>query len=168
MGNVKLAVTEEEISACYPVMALLRPHVCAEAFLPAVRRMGEQGYRLAYLAAEERVQAVAGFRIIEMLRTGPMLEVDDLVTLDDGRSKGYGGELLRWCYQYARERGCSVVELDSAVTRASAHRFYFRERMHVLAFHFSHTLYAHGQPARDPADADHAVRTSTSSAHSGN
>jgi phytoene dehydrogenase-like protein len=31
----------------------------------------------------------------------------------------------------------SAVELDSAVHRAQAHRFYFRQRMHVLAFHFA-------------------------------
>jgi GNAT superfamily N-acetyltransferase len=69
-----------------------------------------------------------------------MLEVDDLISAADARSKGYGKQLLDWCYDLARRNGCSVVELDSAVHRADAHRFYFRERMHVLAFHFSRTV----------------------------
>jgi hypothetical protein len=47
---------------------------------------------------------------------------------------------LNWCYGLARETGCSVVELDSAVHRADAHRFYVRERMYVLGFHFSHNV----------------------------
>jgi len=138
--SIRIAASTAEIADCFPVMSLLRPHVTAKAFLSTVERMQAQGYCLAYLCDREGVQAVAGFRIQEMLRTGLMLEIDDLVTSQAGRSRGCGGQLLRWCYEHARHAGCSVVELDSAVTRADAHRFYFRERMHVLAFHFSHSL----------------------------
>lgn len=105
-----------------------------------VRRMGQENYHLAYLTADDEIQAVAGYRFIEMLRTGRMLEVDDLITASSARSRGHGKRLLDWCYELARTSGCSVVELDSAVQRADAHRFYFRERMHVLGFHFSRTV----------------------------
>jgi hypothetical protein len=37
----------------------------------------------------------------------------------------------------AQRAGCTGVELNSAVHRAEAHRFYFRQRMHVIAFHFA-------------------------------
>jgi len=99
--------------------------------------MEKEGYRLAFLSASGRVQAVVGYRIIEMLRTGKMLEIDDLITSSEARSSGYGRLLHHWVLEEARENHCNFVELDSAVHRADAHRFYFRERMHVLAFHFS-------------------------------
>jgi len=137
---IKVAESDAEIDSCFPVMSLLRPHVQRAEFVRLVRKMETQGYRLAYLTADDRIQAVAGYRIIDMLRTGSMLEVDDLISAADARSKGYGKQLLDWCYDLARRSGCSVVELDSAVHRADAHRFYFRERMHVLAFHFSRTV----------------------------
>jgi GNAT superfamily N-acetyltransferase len=137
---IKVAESDAEIDFCFPVMSLLRPHLQREDFVRLVRSMEPQGYRLAYLVLEDEVQAVAGYRIIDMLRTGRMLEVDDLVSAASARSKGYGKQMLNWCYELARNNGCSVVELDSAVHRADAHRFYFRERMYVLGFHFSHAV----------------------------
>ncbi len=121
-------------------MALLRPHIQGADFVKLVRQMAMQGYCLAYLTADDTVRAVVGYRIIDMLRTGRILEVDDLVAETSDRSKGYGKQLLDWCYEFARNNHCSAVELDSAVHRADAHRFYFRERMYVLAFHFSRPL----------------------------
>ena len=137
---IRVAESDAEIDACFPVMSLLRPQLERAEFVGLVRNMASQGYCLAYLTADDRIQAVVGYRIIDMLRTGRMLEVDDLISADDARSKGYGKQLLDWCYDLARHNGCSVVELDSAVHRADAHRFYFRERMHVLGFHFSRTV----------------------------
>ena len=137
---IKAAESDAEIDSCFAVMSLRRPHLKREEFVCLVRSMEPQGYRLAYLKADDEIQAVAGYRIIDMLRTGRMLEVDDLVSAESARSKGYGKQLLNWCYDLARSEGCSVVELDSAVHRADAHRFYFRERMYILGFHFSHTL----------------------------
>ncbi|MCA1579948.1 MAG: GNAT family N-acetyltransferase [Acidobacteria bacterium] len=135
--SIQRAVTDEEILSCHPILSELRSHIPASDLVPAVRRMEKEGYRLAFLSDSGKVQAVAGYRMIEMLRTGKMLEVDDLVTASETRSKGYGSVLLRWIFQEARENQCRFVELDSAVHRADAHRFYFRERMHVLGFHFS-------------------------------
>jgi len=138
--TINVAQSDAEIESCFDVMSLLRPHLHRDDFVRLVRSMEPQGYRLAYLTADDTVQAVAGYRIIDMLRTGRMLEVDDLVSAESARSKGYGSALLNWCYELARTSGCSVVELDSAVHRADAHRFYFRERMHILGFHFSRTI----------------------------
>jgi GNAT superfamily N-acetyltransferase len=140
MIRLQHATTDADIERCGPVLQQLRPSLAAEALLPAVRRMESHGYRLAY--AEDSagvVRAVAGYRITEMLRTGLMLEIDDLVTDGEARSGGFGGALLEWVLGEARAAGCSVVELDSAVHRHAAHRFYFRHGMHILGYHFSLT-----------------------------
>ena len=135
--TIARATTDAQIQSCFEVMAELRPSLARDDFVTTIRRMEPEGFRLAYLACDGKVQAVAGYRIIEMLRTGKMLEIDDLVTAQVARSGGFGEQLFAWLVQEARNNGCSVVELDSAVHRADAHRFYFRQRMHVLGFHFS-------------------------------
>lgn len=121
-------------------MRELRPELVETQFVATVRRMEPQGFRLASLTDDRGVQAVAGYRIVEMLRTGRMAEIDDLVTSARARSSGCGKALFEWVAAQARAENCSVLELDSGVQRADAHRFYFRERMHVLGFHFSTTL----------------------------
>ena len=63
--------------------------------------------------------------------------VDDLITSDAARSKGFGGQLLDWLVEQAAGRGCAQLELDSGVQRFDAHRFYFRKRMKIASYHFS-------------------------------
>ena len=134
--RIALAAEDEEIRSCYPVMAELRPHVSAEEFLPRVRRqMEDAGYRLAYLSDGE-VKAVAGFRISECLAWGRFMYVDDLVSKEGERSKGYGGQLFDWLVEYARGEGCEQFHLDSGVQRFAAHRFYLTKRMSIDAHHF--------------------------------
>ena len=135
-GRVTLAVEDEEIQSCYAVMAELRPHVAAEEFVARVRRQMESaGYRLAYLW-DGGVKAVAGFRVSECLAWGKFVYVDDLVSKEGERSKGYGGQLFDWLVEYARGAGCEQFHLDSGVQRFAAHRFYLTKRMFIEAHHF--------------------------------
>jgi GNAT superfamily N-acetyltransferase len=134
--RIALAVGDEEIRSCYAVMSELRPHVSAEDFLSRVRRQMETaGYKLAYLSDGE-VKAVAGFRVSECLAWGRFMYVDDLVSKDGERSKGYGGQLFDWLVEYARGEGCDQFHLDSGVQRFAAHRFYLAKRMSIEAHHF--------------------------------
>ena len=134
---VEHASTDREIADCYDVMAELRPHVTREQFLPLVRSMQADGYRLACIRDRGRVVAVAGYRFGTNLFCGRHLYVDDLVTADSARSKGHGGELLAWLRALATESGCDVFHLDSGVQRKRAHAFYLREGMELSSHHFS-------------------------------
>ena len=137
MHQIRPATTDDEILRCFSVMRQLRPELRRDDFVATVRRMELEGYRLVFVEDEGEVRGVAGYRLLEMLRTGPMLEVDDLVTDAEARSRGHGAALLDWLFEEARARGCSVVELDSGVQRRDAHRFYHRQGMTILGYHFS-------------------------------
>lgn len=136
MHTIHEAHSDAEIDACHPVLAQLRPHVPADGFVALIRRLESGGYRLAYIADDEDVRAVAGYRYLDQLVRGRVLYVDDLVTESGLRSRGYGEALLGWLYDLARRSGSAALELDSGVQRAEAHRFYFRHRMTISAFHF--------------------------------
>jgi hypothetical protein len=70
---IKLAKTDSEITACYPVMRELRSHISEESFVSRVRDQEKSGYRLAYVQENNRSVAVAGFRIGENLAWGRFL-----------------------------------------------------------------------------------------------
>ena len=91
------ADSDAEIQACYDVMAELRPHIAREQFLPLIRSMEQDGFRLACIKDGARVVAVAGYRVSTNLFYGYNLYVDDLVTADSERSKGRGRVLLAAC-----------------------------------------------------------------------
>ena len=62
--------------------------------------------------------------------------VDDLVTNDADRSQGFGGQLLDWLIDHARQQDCDEFHLDSGIQRFAAHRFYFQKRMAIRSYHF--------------------------------
>lgn len=134
--STTFATTDAEIASAFSVMRQLRPHLEDADFVERVRAAERLGLRLVLHVVDGRVVAVAGFRLIEQLKAGLVLYVDDLVTDADERSKGYGDELLHWLIAYAREQGCAAFELDSGVHRHDAHRFYLRHRMRISAYHF--------------------------------
>ncbi len=131
------AETDAEIAACFDVMSELRPHLERGKFVALVRSMEAGGFRLACIRAGGRVVAVAGYRISTNLFMGRNLYVDDLVTTESARSKGYGGQLLAWLRGIAVENGCQGFHLDSGVQRKRAHEFYLREGMELSSYHFS-------------------------------
>jgi GNAT superfamily N-acetyltransferase len=149
-ARIQRARTEPEIAACFPVLSQLRPHLEAASFVAQVRRMEVEGFRLCFLEVQGTVRAVAGYRRMEMLATGPVLYVDDLVTDAAFRSQGHGARLLQWLLKEAEANGCRYLELDSGTTRLDAHRFYERCGMEKVALHFSMPC-ANVEPWKSPA-----------------
>jgi GNAT superfamily N-acetyltransferase len=144
--EVRLAESDAEITACYPVMRELRPHIAEEAFVPRVRSQMQSGYRLAYAQADAGPVGVAGFRTNESLSWGRFLYVDDLVVLPAVRSQGVGAALLSWLQGYAARTGCGELHLDSGMQRVDAHRFYDRQGMERIGLHFRSRV---AQPGAD-------------------
>jgi GNAT superfamily N-acetyltransferase len=135
--RIAIAKTREDVRRCFPVMRELRPHFkSAEKFVQQVLRQQRDGYLLAFLETEGEVRAVAGYRFLESLFSGKFLYVDDLVTRDGDRSRGFGGVLLDWLVEQARANRCDTLELDSGVQRFDAHRFYLLKRMNISSYHF--------------------------------
>ena len=129
--------TDDEILATWDVMVQLRPHLPRDEYVATVRAlMNSDGYKLAALVDSGMVRAVAGYRYMTMLYCGRLLYVDDLVTDDRVRSRGYGKQILDWLKAEARGHGCSELQLISRVTREQAHRFYFREGLAIECFEF--------------------------------
>jgi GNAT superfamily N-acetyltransferase len=115
----------------------LRPHLSKNTFLKTVRRLSDSNnFKLAYIF-DASVKAVAGFRIAEWLYSGYYLEIEDLITSENERSKGYAGKLFDWLYKYASERNCQQLRLVSGVARESAHRFYLRKGTGFEAKYFT-------------------------------
>ena len=98
-----------------------------------------EGYRLVGCFEDERVVAVAGFRLMHTLAWGRVMYVDDLSTLPDFRGRGHGRALLEWVAGEAGALGCAQVHLDSGVeaNRLDAHRLYFNTGMRITSFHFA-------------------------------
>ena len=63
------------------------------------------------------------------IRYGKRCWLQDLVVSESRRSEGIGAKLIAAAAEWARERGCTHLELASGAGRLDAHRFYLREGM---------------------------------------
>ena len=76
----------------------------------------------------ELIGLCTAYQDIHSVRFGYRAWVEDLAVHPDRRSMGVGKALLDAAKDWARERGATHLELDSADTRTDAHRFYEREQ----------------------------------------
>jgi len=120
-----------------PVLCELRTELTRELFAAVYEEGHRQGLR--YLAAYDgqRCVGVAGWRVVANTAAIKKLYVDDLVTAASERSRGVGAALLTELAQRATALGCRLLDLDSGVQRADAHRFYMREGLTITSFHFT-------------------------------
>lgn len=135
--DIRPATSDEEIASTFDVMHQLRSQLLRDDYVLEVRNMmASDGYRLAALTDEGDVRAVAGYRFTQMLYCGRLLYIDDLVTDERVRSRGYGARILDWLKAEGRAHGCGKLQLISRVIREDAHRFYFREGLGIECFQF--------------------------------
>jgi len=85
-------------------------------------------------------RAFAGWRVQEKLSVGRHVYVDDLVTDETVRSRGYGKAMLDWLKVEVKRLGCARLQLDSGTFRKDTHAFYLREGLRIEAFHFGIAL----------------------------
>ena len=139
--HIAIAESDAEILASLPVLLELRPHLTdPAAALARIHLLMTEGFRLAVLRSRGEVVGCAGYRILDTLARGRFLYVDDLVVAGSRRSAGLGDHLFDWLVDQARLSGCTRVDLDSALHRTEAHRFYFRKRMSATGLHFALSL----------------------------
>jgi GNAT superfamily N-acetyltransferase len=139
--DIRIALTEAEIKSCFPALHELRPHLSEHDFVGQIQRqMKNYDYVLVYISSQDQVVAVAGYRVVEFLAWGGIFYVDDLISLSTCRKHGYGGKLLDWLLEKAKELSCDQFHLDSGVNRHDAHRLYLSRKLQISSHHFSKEL----------------------------
>jgi GNAT superfamily N-acetyltransferase len=77
---------------------------------------------------------------LHSVRFGYRAWIEDFAVHPDWRSQGIGKRVLASAKAWARERGASHLELDSALARTDAHRFYEREGAQTRSYSFGWQL----------------------------
>jgi GNAT superfamily N-acetyltransferase len=125
----RVLVSDDDIHAALPLMAVLRDRVRADTFLREVRRQQLQGYELVGAFSGTRLVVLAGVRRTHTLSRGEHLFVDDLVTAPDSQGRGYATALLAWLARRAEADGIGRIYLDA---RDTARGFYAQLRFTFL------------------------------------
>ena len=126
----------EELHSILPLIEQHNPKQDPAELRRRLEVMIPQGYRCIAAFQGDMMVGVAGYWISAKFWCGEYLEPDNVFVLPELRSAGIGARMMDWLEEKARELGCKLVVLDSYVTYAGAHRFYFRRGYEIAGFHF--------------------------------
>ena len=138
--GVYMVREDTDILMCFELMNELRIGLKKEEFVAQIREQMQGGYCLFCMYEDSLPVALAGCKIGTNLAWGRYLYVEDLVTQKGQRSLGCGSEILDYLINFAKEKGCTQIHLDSGVQRFEAHKFYLREGFKIASHHFSRSL----------------------------
>lgn len=128
---------EKDIEKLIPVIRELRKHRTDSQLRKMLGKQMKDRFEVIFVGNEKTVYAMAGFRTMEVVFSGKTLYVDDLITHPDHRRQGYGGALLRWMIQYAKDHHYDHFSLDSGHERKKAHQLYLKHGLDVIGAHFA-------------------------------
>jgi GNAT superfamily N-acetyltransferase len=101
---------------------------------------GEGSTVLVADAGGKLVGFITAYLDLNSVRFGRRCWVEDLAVDPTERSRRIGKRLLEAAQAWARERGASHLELDTALTRTNAQRFYEREEPSGKSYCYSWEL----------------------------
>ncbi len=102
--------------------------------------MVNQNYECAGIFDGQKLIGVSGMWFCTRHYSGKSVEVDHVYIDDDYRGKGLGKQFLKWIYNYAKQKGCEEIELNTYVQNYPSHKFYYNEGFEILGYHFAKKL----------------------------
>ena len=136
----KKATTKADIEFCKEAILEFRPNLNPETAVEQVLQLiSSKEFELVFIPNGDNTRAGAfiTYRILNLLRTGPMIYVDDLFSFPECRNQGYAGSLLDYVTQHAADEGIKSIHLDSGYTLHTAHRLYLNKGYYLACNHFA-------------------------------
>ncbi|HXH54867.1 MAG TPA: GNAT family N-acetyltransferase [Gammaproteobacteria bacterium] len=136
--DLKFLKTCDEVAQSFDAFFELRPHLLnKESFVAQIINQQKEGYKIIAAYKQQEVVGCVGFRILTTLAWRKILYIDDLITKEKFRNKGYSKLLLNHVIQIAREKCCEQIHLDTGYTRHLAHKVYLKEGFEFNCHHLA-------------------------------
>jgi hypothetical protein len=110
--TISLAVTNDAIARCLPVLVRSKASLTLGELLAQVERLKGTGYRLAVVEVDGHVGCMAGFRTRATLLGGKSLELDDLVLSSLPLARDYATALVAWLVSWGQAEGCGDMGVN--------------------------------------------------------
>ncbi|PWH81705.1 GNAT family N-acetyltransferase [Algibacter marinivivus] len=134
--NFKI-LEKEKIDLIVPLVQKLNGNKDSDAVLKQrFSEMITQNYECAVIYDDEKLIGVCGLWFCTRHYSGKSVEPDHVYIDDSYRGKGLGKQFFTWIYNYSKAKGFEAMELNTYVTNAASHKFYFNEGFKILGYHF--------------------------------
>lgn len=130
--------TKADLERCFPVMKELRPHLNIERYIQIYNEAhAADGYEIVAIEEDGKILALMGYRLLSDFVRGKHIYIDDLISSESARSKGYGAKLLQYAESLSKEMNLSTLRLCAALSNDRGMKFYEREGWAKIAFAYT-------------------------------
>jgi GNAT superfamily N-acetyltransferase len=118
--------TPENAAAVSALLGELGYEVSSQAAAERVQRLNETRSDPTFIAGEDgRPLGLIALHRCDMIQPRrPVVRITAVVVHQPARRRGIGRLLIDHALRWAQQKGCELVELTSALSRAEAHAFY--------------------------------------------
>lgn len=138
MAFIFKIIDDKDIDSVIPLVEKLNNYqISYETLKQRFSEMiAQNNYECAVIYNGEQLIGVSGLWYCTRHYSGRSVEPDHVYIDEAYRNKGLGKQFFNWIYNYVKEKGYKAVELNTYVSNAPSHKFYFNEGFKILGFHF--------------------------------
>ena len=114
----------------YPSLTEVQYHEMLTDMLP------NNNYGQVAVFDDDKCVGISGYWLGTKLWCGKYLELDNVIVIEEYRSKGVGKILSEHLENKALLNNCSIQVLDAYASNYKAHRFYYNQGFSPKGFHF--------------------------------
>lgn len=126
-----------EIFSIIPLMQKLGNFSVSETLLKErVQEMTQQNYECLGIFDAEKLIGICGLWFQTRHYAGRSIEMDHVIIDDAYRGHGIGKKLIDFVSNYAENKACNWVELNSYVHNFPSHKFFYNQGFVAKGYHF--------------------------------
>ncbi|MEQ1544285.1 GNAT family N-acetyltransferase [Methyloglobulus sp.] len=137
--EIKL-IASDQIFSIIPLLQTLNSSISEAILHDRLNEMVDQGYQCAGVYSDNKLIGICGLWIITKYYVGKHIEPDNMLILEEHRSKGLGKQLMAWVYDYAKSQGCIASELNCYVTNEKGQQFWENEGYKRIGYHYQRPI----------------------------
>lgn len=133
-------VTKDDMLTTYQLIKQMYPSLSLDQYSEELDIMISNSYKQVVVMEEEEMLGLSGYWFGNKLWCGKYIELDNVFTSEQHRSKGVAEMIFKYLENKAVELGCNLLALDSYTDNFKAHKFFYAQGYIPRGFHFIQIL----------------------------
>lgn len=132
--------SKDDMLTTYQLIKQMYPSLSLDQYSEELDIMIPNSYKQVVVMEEEEMLGLSGYWFGNKLWCGKYIELDNVFTSKQHRSKGVAEMIFKYLENKAVELGCNLLALDSYTDNFKAHKFFYAQGYIPRGFHFIQIL----------------------------
>jgi hypothetical protein len=134
--QIKELSSDIEIKDSFNIMTQIYQDLSEEKYISNLKIAMESGYKIAAVYKEDKIIAVIGINVIDDMRYGKVIRIEDFMVCLSNRGIGAGKMLLKWVDWQSLKFKAEIILSNLSSERKESHKIFLREGFEIDGISF--------------------------------